>query len=75
VAKLVSRDSAAAIFVEVRERRTQVAFFQVVVAVKAGCDKLCIVYQTVLIGIDHRHCLGEISKVKIDPGNLREPQL
>ena len=51
------------------------ALFQIVVAVKARCNKLCIVYQTVLVGVDHRHGFPKIVKVEVDPGDLLEPQL
>ena len=41
------------------------ALFQIVVAVKARCNKLCIVYQTVLVCVNHLHGFGKVVEFDI----------
>lgn len=49
--------------------------FQVVVRVKACCDELGVVYQTVLVCVDHLHSSGQVVELEIDSGDVFEPFL
>ncbi len=37
--------------------------FQVVIGVEAGCDELSVVYQTVLVCVNHLHGFGKVVEI------------
>ena len=55
--KLVLTDLAAVVLVEVCKGRSKMILLQVIVAVKACCNKFGVVNEAVTIGVNDSHCI------------------